>query len=347
MPELTVEILDRSEYKEWDDFVRKSVNGTIYSETIWGEVSKKLEPAIDYMILTVKKGNEIVGGILIFLRKNRVLIPLFTPYESVVYRRIDGENHDIISERRRINEALADYLTTKFFFVTIKQNPEYIDIRDFQFRGFSTTIRYTYFTDLSSYNLDVVNRKNRREIVKVDEKNIFFELVPAQNISYEILAPFFETMDMKVFEMDEGLKRHIMEALDILKERAIVYVLKDKEKILSVRVELVDNEEKIEDWIAGTTLEGREKRITTYFVHRILEDLKSRGYKRFDWNGANTPGVTDFKNSFNGQLKPYIELAIWRNKYLKLVYEAGKLAYKDLRRMFRTINLKKKEPPSK
>lgn len=57
--------------------------------------------------------------------------------------------------------------------------------------------------------------------------------------------------------------------------------------------------------------------------------------------------MTDFKDLFNGQLKPYIELAIWRNKYLTLVYEAGKLAYKDLRRMFRTINLKKKEPPSK
>jgi len=334
---LSAIVLDHEEYCRWNNFVRTAVNGTIYSETIWGEALNKIDPLLKYDVIAVKKGEEFLGGILIFIKRKKVIIPQFTPYESVIYRRVDERrNYELISERREINEAIADYLRKNYFRISVKQNHEYIDIRDFQFKGFESSFSYTYVNDLTSYDIEQVNRKARREITKASEQNYSFEEVRdfTEFDLRRLLLPFFETMNRKVFRIDEDFKRRFIEMLKAIQGRAVLYVLSEADNILSVRVELIDNDEKVEDWIAGTTMDGREKRITSYFVHRILLDLKQKGYKYFDWNGANTPGVTDFKNNFNGRLKPYAKIDGWKNKCYELTYKTAVASYKSIKLFF-------------
>jgi len=334
---LSAVVLDQGEHCKWNNFVRDAVNGTMYSETTWGEALNKFDPSLKYDVVAVKKGEEFLGGILIFIKRNKVIIPKFTPYESVIYRRVDeSRNYELISERREVNEVIADYLKKNYFRISLIQNHEYIDIRDFQFKGFESSFLYTYVNDLTSYDIEQVNRKVRRDITKVSEQNYSFEEVKnftEFNLKM-LLVPFFETMDRKVFRIDEDFKRRFIEMLKTVQGRAILYALSDADDILSVRVELIDNNEKVEDWIAGTTMDGREKRIGPYFVHRILLDLKQKGYKYFDWNGANTPGVTDFKNNFNGQLKPFARIDRWKNKCYELAYKTAVASYKSTKPLF-------------
>jgi len=322
-------LLKDNEYDKWDEFVKEAINGTIYSESIWGKASKILDPDLNFKILTIQKEGTLFGGILLFEKNNKIVIPQFTPYTSVIYRKIDtSNNYKIISERRKVNELIALYLKRNYKKIVLKQNIEYIDIRDFQFNKFSASYSYTYFNNLDKYNIEIINRKTKREINNALEKNYEFELINNYNEIDVLLEPFFETMDKKVFSVDKKFKDKFINMVKLLKERTLFYILKSEEDILSTRIELIDNDKKIEDWIAGTTEKGRKERITSFFVHKILLDLKEKGYKDFDWNGANTPGVTDFKRNFGGELKPYSTLEFYKNKYYEALYKSAKIILK-------------------
>lgn len=328
---LIVEIvlLKDNEYDKWDEFVKEAINGTIYSESIWGKASKILDPDLNFKILTIQKEGTLFGGILLFEKNNKIVIPKFTAYTSVIYRKIDTfNNYKIISERRKINELIALYLKRNYKKIVLKQNIEYIDIRDFQFNKFSAYYLYTYYINLDKYNLKIINKKNKKDINNALEKNYEFELITNYNEIYNLLKPFFETMDKKVFSVDKKFKDKFINMVKFLKERTLFYVLKSEEDILSTRIVLIDNNKKIEGWVSGTTEKGRKERISSYFAHKILSDLKEKGYKDFDWDGANTPGVTDFKRNFGGELKPYSRLEFYKNKYYEALYKSAKIILK-------------------
>ena len=326
---MEIVLLKDNEYDKWDEFVKEAINGTIYSESIWGKASKILDPDLNFKILTIQKEGTLFGGILLFEKNNKIVIPQFTPYTSVIYRKIDtSNNYKIISERRKVNELIALYLKRNYKKIVLKQNIEYIDIRDFQFNKFSASYLYTYYINLDKYNLEIINKKNKKDINNALEKNYEFELITNYNEIDVLLKPFFETMDKKVFSVDKKFKDKFINMVKLLKERTLFYILKSEEDILSTRIELIDNDKKIEDWIAGTTEKGRKERITSFFVHKILLDLKEKGYKDFDWNGANTPGVTDFKRNFGGELKPYSTLEFYKNKYYEALYKSAKIILK-------------------
>lgn len=326
---MEIVLLKDNEYDKWDEFVKEAINGTIYSESIWGKASKILDPDLNFKILTIQKEGTLFGGILLFEKNNKIVIPQFTPYTSVIYRKIDtSNNYKIISERRKVNELIALYLKRNYKKIVLKQNIEYIDIRDFQFNKFSASYLYTYYINLDKYNLEIINKKNKKDINNALEKNYEFELINNYNEIDVLLEPFFETMDKKVFSVDKKFKDKFINMVKLLKERTLFYILKSEEDILSTRIELIDNDKKIEDWIAGTTEKGRKERITSFFVHKILLDLKEKGYKDFDWNGANTPGVTDFKRNFGGELKPYSTLEFYKNKYYEALYKSAKIILK-------------------
>jgi len=324
-------ILEESDYKNWDDFVKTAINGTIFSESLWGRASKILDPKIDFKVLAVVKDSLIYGGMLLFIKDNKIVIPRFTPYTSVVYRPINtSKNYTIISERRKINDLIADYLTKNFKKSAFKQHFEYNDIRDFQFKKFNSRYLYTFLNYLTDYNINQINNKIKRDVNKISKENYVFENPIEFDKSQleQLLGPFFETMDKKVFSIDNEFKNKFINMVKILEKRIMLYTLRSYDNILSTRVELVDNDEKIEDWIAGTMEEGREKRIGPYFVHRILSDLKEKGYVYFDWNGANTPGVTDFKRNFGGVLKSYSQLEYFKNKYYEILYQSARILLK-------------------
>lgn len=327
---MEIVLLKDNEYNKWDEFVKEAINGTIYSESIWGKASKILDPDLNFKILTIQKKGTIFGGILLFEKNNKIVIPRFTPYTSVIYRKIDtSNNYKIISERRKINELIALYLKRNYKKIVLKQNIEYIDIRDFQFNKFSASYLYTYYNNLEKYNLDTIKSENRRNINKaLKEKNYEFELVTNYNEIDVLLEPFFETMDKKVFSVDKKFKDKFINMVKFLKERTLFYILKSEEDILSTRIVLIDNNKKIEAWVSGTTEKGRKERTASYLAHKILSDLKEKSYKDFDWDGANTPGVTDFKRNFGGELKPYSILEFYKNKYYEALYKSAKIILK-------------------
>jgi hypothetical protein len=82
------------------------------------------------------------------------------------------------------------------------------------------------------------------------------------------------------------------------------------------------------DWLAGSnpTLAASASH---WLLHRILESHAHDGVEHFDFMGANTPGVVDFKRSFGGTLTAYAEAEWYRPSLLRHV---NTLRNKHLRR---------------
>ncbi|MBN1446434.1 MAG: GNAT family N-acetyltransferase [Bacteroidetes bacterium] len=70
------------------------------------------------------------------------------------------------------------------------------------------------------------------------------------------------------------------------------------------------------DWLAGADPEIAPS-ASHWLVHTLLERYSAAGCRTFDFMGANTPGVSDFKRGFGGSLHPYIEAEWYRPRLLK------------------------------
>ncbi|MCB2204361.1 GNAT family N-acetyltransferase [bacterium] len=72
------------------------------------------------------------------------------------------------------------------------------------------------------------------------------------------------------------------------------------------------------DWLAGSNPPLAPSG-SHWLLHQLLEKYHAEGCTRFDFMGANTPGVSDFKRSFGGTVQNYEELEWYRPALLKQV----------------------------
>ncbi|MBL0175380.1 MAG: GNAT family N-acetyltransferase [Ignavibacteria bacterium] len=73
------------------------------------------------------------------------------------------------------------------------------------------------------------------------------------------------------------------------------------------------------DWLAGADLAHRDIAGSHWLVARILREASARSMRRFDFMGANTPGVTDFKRSFGGDALPFCTATFYRSALVRTI----------------------------
>lgn len=68
-------------------------------------------------------------------------------------------------------------------------------------------------------------------------------------------------------------------------------------------------------WIAGS----RPGAAMTVLIGRVLEDLRANDVGYFDFLGANTPSIAEFKRRFGPKLQEYRRLSVCRSRFLALL----------------------------
>ena len=72
----------------------------------------------------------------------------------------------------------------------------------------------------------------------------------------------------------------------------------------------------------------KENNYTHLLVWKILQKVQSEGYKTFDFMGANTPKIIDFKKSFGGKLVTYYNLKRYSSSFIKTLFEINDVIHK-------------------
>jgi lipid II:glycine glycyltransferase (peptidoglycan interpeptide bridge formation enzyme) len=84
-----------------------------------------------------------------------------------------------------------------------------------------------------------------------------------------------------------------------------IYSVVDAEANVHAERAVIVHNNRAYDWMAGTNLQIEDEHGAQFLVWEILKRLSAEGVQTFDFLGANTPRVMEFKRSFGGMFLTY------------------------------------------
>ncbi len=328
MPDLSLKRLSESEYPLWDSFVESSSQGTVFNTSTWASIIREVF-GVQHAICAVLEGDELVGGISFFHKKKaglRVITRLpLTPYCGILFHAPEGEKDQKTStEHHEIVESIIEKLGDEFHFVHFILHPSVLDMRPFLWRHWYVLPQYTYINSLAeiSETWTRLSSSLRRKINRAEEKHFSIVqkddptlLLKFQEMSYAKagLKPVLSFSTFKKF-CDAAARANLLR----------IYSIVDRESNVHAERAVILHEGHAYDWIAGTNFQIEDEHAPNssgqanhLLVWEILKRLSSEGMKTFDFLGANTPGVVEFKRAFGGKFVCYFEVRYFSSLFVQ------------------------------
>lgn len=312
MPDLSVKRLSESEYPLWDSFVESSPQGTIFNTSTWAFIIREVL-GVQHGIYAVLQGDELVGGFSFFHKKKAGLkvitrVPL-TPYNGILFHASQGEKSQRTStEHKEIIELILQELEKEFNFIHFVLHPSIADLRPFLWRHWYTLPQYTYVNSLTdiSHTWELLSSSLRRKINRAEENR--FKIIqkddPTVLLRFQELS--YARAGMKPI-LSLSIFKRVCDA--VARPRLLrIYSIVDAEANVHAERAILVYKDRAYDWIAGTNLEMEDEHANHLLVWEIFKRLSDEGVQTFDFLGANTPSVVEFKRSFGGELICYFEV---------------------------------------
>jgi len=312
MSKLRTDFLTENNFHLWDEFIDSSAQGSIYSKSFWVESISKLTNT-QFKILAVLSGQDILGGIVIYIKKNplgkMVKCPPLTPYNSIILKDpVTKYPSKITSKNLEITKTIINTLeNSNYASIEIKNSPSLTDNRAFIWKNWDLNVSYTYKVPLFDIdNLKEIIGSNVRKQIKKCEKTGIHVITDFKNNDFQSMYGVLTSKE-KNFprSIEEDKFKNFLEGLKNKNCYRIYTANLKNGEIISVRIALFTKHCVAHDWVAGTNPEYLQSGVTPFLLWKIIEDLSQKKYKYFDLNGANSETVAKFKSEFGGKLIPY------------------------------------------
>ncbi len=337
MPTRIVETLPSDNYPLWDSFVDSSPQGSIFQTSTWIEIISNqfhLRPRI----IVVKEGNEIAGGVVLYYKK-KIGIPVaarppLTSYNGIIHT----AGHDRKPQKKQADEAevtelLLQEIKKEVRFAQFSLSPAIVDVRPFQWNGWKAEVQFTYRNSLDDLSKawDALSQSVRRKINRAREKSPTISemgdletLLTLQEQSYarSALRPI----------MGREKFRAVCSAL-LSKGILKIYSISDSTGVVHSSRAVVIAGQTAFDWIAGSNPATMEENGMHLLVWEIFERLSRSGIVRFDFLGANTPSIVEFKRSFGGMLVNYYDIRWYASTIIKIFFGANNVMHNIRRKI--------------
>jgi hypothetical protein len=309
--------------QEWDEFVETSPQGTILAKSWWLDAFDRIARGNQTQIIAVRaKTGGIEVGIPLFIAHRcfgkAVVHPGLVAYCSVILPPIDRKDESRTVERRaELMEQLLSALAGEGFrSIVLTHSPTLQDVREFIWHGWRAAPRYTYVQDLTTFDANAtLSRNHGKSCRKAERLGYTAEGREASASDLDQFLPIFANSyrdaRRKAYQRDcDAVRAYWPPCVD--RRVALYYEAKDASgRVQSARVVLLSCRKTALDWLAATTLEGRNDGATVFLVAEMLKDLRNRGVESLDYSGANVRPIALFKAGFNATLSPYFTTE-WR-----------------------------------
>lgn len=309
------EELPEADYPEWDAFVDGSVEKSPFSKLAWLQAHRENSSRHSFSIAVVRdKVGEIAAGVALLKRSKPVssedlVVPPLHPYNSLLLRPLTTqEPNRIYTSRSSYASALVEFLRAQnFFSCRLIHHPRLDDVRPFLWDGWRISPAYTFLVNLrtiegvSSFTPSYRTRYRKcveegyRMATAASVCDALPRFMPLINATYRRRG-----MEPGDYGLD-GLPGYLR-TLDTQKALLYFEATNPQGKVVAARILVPAADGQVYDWVAGTDPEHLKSGVTVFLVVEILLELQRRGFRAFDFGGANTPGVADFKQGFNGSL---------------------------------------------
>ncbi len=251
-----------------------------------------------------------LAGLLVFSRHQgpfkRVVVPGFTPYSSLLFTQAATSPEEPFM-------LLLNSLAETFDDLRLHLHPRIEDVRPLSWVGWQTTPYFTFLFDLTAYDLaktswSTSTRRNFRK--SVDDYTIEED---ARHIGpcIALCADGYARSKRPFPIHPETLKRMALDLDHQNMIRTFVVLPRGKEAPEAGIVVLHDQRTACY-WIAGS----EPGPAMTVLLGHVLGELKNAGIQTFDFIGANTPSIAEFKRRFGPALTPYYAGLTTPNKAL-------------------------------
>ena len=267
-------------------------------------------------IFLLSKSSEDICGILIYwLKKGPFkigVVPPFTSFSSLIL--------PAAKQFSTSPEALEPYLLLlkrvkeAFSSLQFHHHPSLRDIRIFNWSRWSTSPLYTYHIDLqSNYGIQKNWSTSMKRNLKNQVANYIFEERPDQ------LPRVLELVQDSYARHNRPLPTPLPGLLSFARHlqntgMVRVFTLTPRNEMRpTAGLALLHDSEVAYYWLAGS-IPGPSM---TVLLGNLLPQLQEEGFRTFDFVGANTPPIAEFKRRFGPTLVPYYSSSITHNRLLE------------------------------
>jgi hypothetical protein len=331
--------LDRNEYLNWDQFVRNSTSGTLFHLTTWADTIQSVFKR-SYTITVLMKNDKIESGILYWSKGGAIPAitnVALTPYQGILHATPDStkKKSSVNADIEKQTNLLLEFLNKQYPFINFPLSIGIDDTRYYKWNNFTVEPTYTYLIELNSEE-DILARFNQSLRRKIN-------LSKKQDLS---IVRSDDTIQISQFIWD-SYKTHKTtppigseEMLSFLKEilkkdiGRIYYLQKDGKFVCGIVI-LIDNNH-IYALFSGINTKFRDTQYTQYLHASILLLPEFRG-KTFDFLGANTKHLEQFKRGFGGKLQPFYRVLYYKNILTRSVYKFRSFQHQSFRKILRFV----------
>jgi len=318
--------LDLSEYYEWNLFVDKSPQGSIYTKTWYLNSFDAI-----YRILAVFNDNEILGGVV--LTKNEIGLfsnPMLSKYLGVLFFPFDGNEYMKESKRRNVLKALIPFLkkirTFNYTFST-----EFNSYLPFYWENFRDTTHYTYQIDLLNNDKESLFRglysKLKTEIMYAEKNNYRLVDSVAFNDFYFVLEKTFKKQGGDAPWKYDKLEQYV----NILKKTKNIELngvyCNSSNKLIAVAGLLYDDRSCYLIF-NGVDYENIKRGANEFLIfYSIVSMLKKSN--RFDFEGSMIDSIESFYRKFGGERVSFMH--IYNNNLLNYFFAKLRMLYRRVK----------------
>lgn len=311
------EIADASDAGDWDEFVRAAVGGTVFSTRAWLECAEEATGDRVVSYGCYRKGQLVAGVSGVERRGGRQLMtPALMPHGGFIHRPVPSDLPSRQeSERRGETRALIEFLERRYGHVHLTLAPGIDDVREFSWAGWAPAPRYTYVTELGSGSEAVWSRLERRTRTVIRKASEAFRFEPAEDLDELV----------QQYKLVYGEQDRLPVAADVIRR----FASEARKRGLTEAYRVIDSAgrtasvvvfargfDTIYAWVSGADPAFRESGATSLLYWKLLEQTP---FPRFDFVGANLPGIAFFKRGFGGSLLSYYTVEAFPSRLLKLL----------------------------
>ena len=301
----------------WDALCQQSVLPSVYASIAYLNALRTLG-GNEVMCYVISDEEEDVAGLAVFQRQRgpflETTIPFFTSFTPLLLKSLPTTAQ--IHKRATIFDALLPALSADYDRVGLHLQPGFTDMRTIAWHQWTSKPLYTYrqaLSDETTYT-KAWSSSSRRTLKKgrsaynvQEDEHAVPQVVQLCTASYE------RSRGAAAFDLESTVA--FIKSL----QHAGLIRLFTATNVASGEVDagvafLLDGP-KVHYWVAGS----KPGPAMTVLLGTALPIFYSEGFEEFDWVGANTPSIAEFKRRFGAELVPYFRIERTPNRFLRIL----------------------------
>ncbi|MCF8303737.1 MAG: GNAT family N-acetyltransferase [Bacteroidales bacterium] len=332
----TIRILSEEEYPLWDDFVENEGRGTLFHKAVWLKPLYEIYSQTGFRIIGCFDNNDRIIGGLAYGHKRKLGIEVMAPPVSTIYWSplIKARDTQYVSKVEnyefQLYKLIIEFLENHVKYALFQFPPHYRDIRPFLWNGYKNSVKYTYTVSLKDENelFNAYSPSLKRQIkkgAKEDYKIVNSDSEEQINAFYQLQHKTFERQRKSPLFSKEQFSQL---ARDFIKNGLLsIYIIyKGSSPVYGICISKGINTAYY--WLAGGDPEYFNTGLNQLLMHEILKDLVNKGLSTFDFIGANTYSITQYKSNFGFKLTPFYEVekisGQWAKALFAIKHQLGK-----------------------